>query len=297
MSDRALRRQGVLAVSALLLSAMIAGAGQAREQVLYVIAQDKDGNPVTDLGAGDFLVREDGRPREVLRVTPATAPMAVAVLVDNSAAAEQDIPFMRDALKGFVAALTPQHQVALITIGERPTGVTDYTTREAELEKGIGRLFSLSGSGAYLLEALTESSRGIRRRENERAVIVAIHTEGPEFSTSYYDAVVDDVKRAGARLIVLTLVRPGGEVMTEEARQRGLAIDKGTRATGGYRRLVIANQSLPARLAQVAAQLLAEYRVVYARPEALIPPSQVAVEVKRAGVEAYGTPARLKGKP
>ena len=43
-------------------------------------------------------VREDGARREVLRVTPATSPMPVAILVDNSQAARDHIADIRKAL-------------------------------------------------------------------------------------------------------------------------------------------------------------------------------------------------------
>ena len=56
---------------------------------MYVSVLDKAGAPVPDLGPADFIVREDNVAREVLRVAPATDPMQIAILVDNSQAAAQ----------------------------------------------------------------------------------------------------------------------------------------------------------------------------------------------------------------
>ena len=53
---------------------------------------DKKGVPVTDVTPDDLVVREDGVAREILRVEPATDPMQVALLVDNSQAATQADP-------------------------------------------------------------------------------------------------------------------------------------------------------------------------------------------------------------
>ena len=65
---------GVLLVSANLLA-------QASERVLYVTALDEQTKaPVESLGAADIRVTEDDRAREVLRVTPATTPMPIAVM-------------------------------------------------------------------------------------------------------------------------------------------------------------------------------------------------------------------------
>src|SRR5262245_49605876 len=76
---------------------------QARERVLYVSVYDSDSlQPVKDLTPENLVVREDGARREVLRVTPATSPMPVAIIVDNSAAASPNIADLRRALTGFI---------------------------------------------------------------------------------------------------------------------------------------------------------------------------------------------------
>ena len=74
-----------------------------REGVMFVSAVDREGEPVADLGPDAFQMREDGVRREILRVSRATEPIDVAMLVDNSAAARDDITFLRTALSKFVA--------------------------------------------------------------------------------------------------------------------------------------------------------------------------------------------------
>lgn len=288
---------GLTCLVASLAAALPAAAvAQPRERTLFVMVLDKEGAPVPDLGASDFIVREDGAGREVLRVSRAVVPMDIALLVDNSWAAEQDIPFIRTGLESFVDAVTPAHQVALVTFGERPEVRSDYTTSPTQLKNAIGRLFAVPDSGAYLMEGLIDVSRGLQKRESERAVAIAIHTEGPEFSNSHYDSVIDAVKRSGARLIVLTLANPRGDLQTEEARSRAVVIDRGSRVTGGYRDILISNQSLPDKLKKLANQLLNQYQVVYGRPDTLIPPEKIEVSVKKPELVALGTPARPRAK-
>ena len=43
-----------------------------------------------------------------------------------------------------------RHQVAVITIGERPTINTDYTPDLQQATKGVQRIFATPGTGAYL---------------------------------------------------------------------------------------------------------------------------------------------------
>lgn len=292
------RALSCLVVAAVAVSAAIVSA-QPRERTLFTIVLDKNGNHVPDLGVSDFIVREDGTTREVLRVSRAVVPMDIAVLADTSAAAEKDIVFLRNGLDVFIDAIMavkPAHPVALVTFGERPEVRSDYTPIAAQLKKAVGAVFARPDSGAYLLEALEEVSRGLQKRDAERAVIVVIHTEGPEFSNSHYDAVVDSIKRAGAKLIVLTLASPGGDLQTQEARSRAIVVDRGTRATGGYREILLSNQGLPDKMKTLADQLLNQYQVVYGRPDTLIPPDKIEVAVKKPDVAAHGTLARTPVK-
>lgn len=97
----------VLASVAVLASGVPVHA-QARERTLYVSALDAAGAPVPSLGPTDVRVREDGVASEVLRVTPATDPMHIALLVDNSAAVARQINDYRGGLKAFVQKFQPR---------------------------------------------------------------------------------------------------------------------------------------------------------------------------------------------
>src|SRR5689334_10787838 len=97
---------GVSVVALLILGRPAALLSQAIERSMYVSVVDQSGSPVPGLGPSDFIVREDNLSREVLRVVPATEPMQVAVLVDNSTAAAPQVQFVRRALPAFVETLT-----------------------------------------------------------------------------------------------------------------------------------------------------------------------------------------------
>src|SRR5437867_664235 len=75
----------------------------------------------------------------------------------------------------------------------------------AKLKQGIGRVFARSGAGAYFLEAVVEASRGFEKREAKRPVMVALMTEGLEFSTLYYQRVLEALEKSRAALHVLTM--------------------------------------------------------------------------------------------
>lgn len=283
-------------VSTGLLAAAVTGVrAQAglRERTIFVSAVDNRGEPVSGLGPGDFTVTEDGRQREILRVTPALEPIDIALLIDNSAAATRTIAPTREAVRAFVAQMAVGNQIAIIGLADRPTILVDFTSSPERLEQGLGRLFAMSGSGMTLLDAIVEVANGIRKRDAPRAVIVPIITAGTEFTNRYARDVVDVLKDSGAALHAIVV---GNLTMgSTEERERALAIDQGSRETGGQHVTLLAETAIEQALMKLARELSSQYKVVYGRPESLIPPEKIVVGTARTGVTMRGTPAR--GQP
>jgi VWFA-related protein len=279
------------AAAAILLSST--ALAQAQERVLYASVLDsKTKAPVAGLGPEAFRVREDGATREVLRVTPATTPMPVAVLIDDSQAAQATIADLRKGLSSFLKHIDGIGPIALVTVAARPTIHLDYTTDAKALQDAAGRIFAQPGTGATLLDAIVEVSKGLRKRESDRASIVVITTENVEYSNLHYNQVLDPLKASGAAMHAMVLLNPAGSMATDEARNRATVLDRGTGETGGLRLDVLTSISYENQLQVMAAALKNQYRVVYSRPQTLIPPDKVEVSATAAGQTAYGAPAR-----
>jgi VWFA-related protein len=267
-----------------------------RERVVYVGAVNEAGAPVRDLTARDFAVREDGIAREVLRAQPSTEPIEIALVLDNSAAMESATSDLRQALKAFVQEVNARDPIAVITVADRPTVLVNYTLDRGQVTKAIDRVFAQPASGTRLLDALIETSRGIEKRGAERAAIVAVTSQGQEFSEVPDSVVVDALKASGAAFHVAELAHAdtGIVLMDDPGKNRGQVLDAGPRASGGRHRLLLSSMGFKPELSSLAAELNAAYRVVYSRPETLIPPQKIEVTVKRPGVTARATPARIR---
>lgn len=264
---------------------------ESRERAVYVSAVDEKGEPVEGLGPEAFVVREDGVRREVLRVSRAVEPIDIALLVDNSAAVQDEITFIREALSAFVAKMAPGNQIALITLADRPTIFTDYTDEPKRLADGIGRLFPMSQSGMTLLDAIAETSAGLERREGPRAVIVGVFTDGVEFTNRYAKDVVAAAREAGVALHFVTI---GQFFHSEEhpVRERSFLLDDGPRATGGQRISLLSPHGLDQSLQRLARELSSQYKVIYGRPPSFIPPERIEVTSAQPAVTMRGAPAR-----
>jgi hypothetical protein len=77
------------AVTALLLAGP--SGAQTIEREMFVSVFDQADKPVLTLGVPDFVVREDGRVREVLRARKASDVIELALLVDTSQALDNQV--------------------------------------------------------------------------------------------------------------------------------------------------------------------------------------------------------------
>ena len=260
---------------------------------MYVSAFDENTRaPITGLGVSDFVIREDGAAREVLRVTPATSPMAVAILVDNTQAATNNIADIRRGLQSFIKALDGVGPVSIIGVADRPTILRDYTTDQKQLRDGADRVFAMPGSGATLLDAVWEISRGLQKREEDRAAMVIVTTENVEFSPRHYKEVLEALARGGAQLHAVVMNTPAGTGLDDPARNRAHVLDVGPKVSGGTRTDILSSQAFEVKLQELAAILKSQHRLVYARPQTLIPPEKIEVSAAKPGIVAAGGPAR-----
>lgn len=264
---------------------------ETRERTLFVSAVDKDGEPVSGLGPDAFVVREDGVRREVLRVSRATEPMDLALLVDNSTAATDEITFFREALAKFVARMSPGNNLAVIALADRPTILADYTTDTKRLSDTVGRLFPMPQSGMTLLDAILETTQGLSRRETPRAVIVPVITDGVEFTNRYSNDVVASLQRVDAALHIVGI---GQFIYTEEhgIRERSFLLSNGPSKSGGQQITLLSPHGLDPALQRLARELSSQYKVIYGRPQSLIPPERTDVSSAKPGVTMRGAPAR-----
>ena len=286
------------ALGALLLAAGPA-AGQSVERSLAVAVLDGDGAPVPGLNPSDFIVREDGVRREVLRVSPDTAPLQIALLVDTSEAAARAVGDFRKGLRAFIDAMDDGDRIAIIGFGGRPQILAASTPERAPLLDTADGLFSSAGTAAYLLDALSETAEGFIKREASRPVMVVLATEGLDHSHANVASVLRTLEDAAITVHTVVLTgssygnrfgRGGGDPLAQWRIDRDQALQRGPRLTGGRRRNLVAHSGVERTMRAVSAELRSRYLVVYAAPRELIPPEGVDVRVNRDDLSVRGIP-------
>ena len=292
---RPTRALGISLILALAAASAPTAAQSARdrEQTLFVSAVDDKGEPVQGLGPDAFIVREDGVKREVLRVSDATEPIDIALLVDTSQSADHDITFIRSGVSKFVAAMSKDNPTAIIGLADRPTILSEYSTDPNRLAAGIGRIFAMRGSGMTLLDGVVEVTNGLDKRDAARAAIIAVITDGPEFTTRFSKDVTARLTKSRVAFYPVTV---GQFYYSDEhdIRERTFLLDEGPRESGGERAALVAASGIEPAILRIGRELKSQYKVVYSRPESLIPPQKVEVASARSGVTMRGTPARTR---
>ena len=308
------RKALVVALGALLLAAGPA-AGQSVERSLAVTVLDGDGAPVPDLNAADFVVREDGARREVLRAARDTAPLQIALLVDTSAAAARAVVDLRKGLAAFIAAMDDGDRISIIGFGGPPRILAASTLERTALLETAGSIFSTAGNAAYLLDALSETAAGFVKREADRPVMVVLATEGLDHSFENVSTVLRTLEDAAITVHTVVLggrrfsaranpsprrfdplreiggAGAGGSPFAQWRIDRDLALQRGPLLTGGRRRDLLASSGMEHAMREVAAELNSRYLVVYSAPGALVPPERVEVRAARDGLSVRGVAA------
>jgi hypothetical protein len=283
-----------VSVSALAAAAVLASVSTRAEvapqktKTIYAAITEKTGAPVANLTAADVTVREDGQAREIVSVKPTATPMTVALLIDNSHITQGMTQELRIGMTGFVTSLlkaSPDSTMSIATFGDRPTPVRDFTSSVPVLTKDTGRLFPVTGAGSYLLDAIIDATKALKKIDAPRKVIVAFADEtGEEFSNQGRQQVFDAVKASGASLWVVVLQGGGAATETTEGKDRSAVIGDLPRQSGGMTLTILNKQGLVDRLTYLANQLAHQFEITSGRPDQLIPPSKLEVTVSMKNV-------------
>jgi Ca-activated chloride channel family protein len=286
----AVARVGV-ALAVLIAAHPIAAFEPTEDRSIFTSVLDENGVSVTALSTEDFVVRENGVAREILDVRRASDPLQIAVLVDTSEAVRPHLNDLRMGLRSFITSVQGSHELAFFEFGERPALVADFSRDPVRQNAAVGQLFARSNTGSYLLDAIVDAARQLRKREGRRPVIVVITTEGPEFSDRYHQAVLDEVRKTGAALHSFIFDQPSPPLFDTGRWEREFTLSKGATETGGRREYLLTSMALGDRLRDLALELRNQYQIVYSRPESLIAPESVEISVRRAGLTARGAQA------
>jgi len=128
----------------------------------------------------------------------------------------------------------------------------------------------------------------MQRGDNRQGFVTFDMEDGPEFSNDSHESVTTALQNAKTTLWSVVLQEGRGERMNgPEARERAIVLGDVTTASGGGNHAVLSRQAIPKGFAWVATMLTSQLDVTYARPDALIPPKKLEMDVTRKDVKLW----------
>ena len=161
------------------------GTGQvasAQDQSLFVAYTDSEGAPVTDMEAKNVIIQWDEVECEIVELEPINWPLRVTMMVDTATESAPFQPDMREGIRLFLDALSPDIEVSIWTIGGRPQKLNEHTSNPEELSDAVGRIAPEGGASTFFDGLYEEAKNVADDRDGEYfpvIVMVAVGGAGP----------------------------------------------------------------------------------------------------------------------
>jgi hypothetical protein len=302
MSPSSTRCLTILLMAAAVIAPLsLRAQGQDVVRGVYLSAFDTSGVPVLDLAPGDLVVKENGRPREIVTAEPATAPMHIALLVDDNGTG-----MFRASVAMFVQRLIGEAKFSISAVTGQVLRLVDYTSEPRALVDAIGKLNARPATpeGGQLLEGIYEAARELQKREVERPVIVVLTVGGVEHSPMPASHVLNQLRDSRASLHVFSvtnnLLRSTGvidrpSILLETAININGVLGDGPGQSGGRREEIVATTGIVQGLRELAEELAHQYHVTYRLPEGVKPSDKLGVTAVRRGI-SLRAPTRVPAR-
>jgi len=234
---------------------------------LAVTVTDLKGRFITDLGATDFEVLEEGVHQPLTIFTREDLPVSLAILIDTSASMDAKLSQAQTAAVRFVKTLHSADEAQVVQFSQRAEVVQDFTSDKAQLETAIRSTHAMGDTALYtaLYVALKDLDRRHREAELRRRAVVVL-SDGEDTASSVTDEqVLDLARRTGIGVYGVGLF--GAEA---PAAARPLNPDQSTfffsalgRATGGQAHFLKNVSQLDGVYDRLAQELRSQYGLGY----------------------------------
>jgi VWFA-related protein len=251
------------------------------ERTVYVTVTANDA-PVPDLSPADFVVKEGGKEREIVKAVPATTPMRLALAIEEQLIADNNV---RMAIFEFMKRTVERAQISLITIGLRNNVVVDFTSSPESLVGGINKLSLNPPPDSAVAEGVLDLASRFAEAKSERPVIVVVSFSGGQAGVAPR-TVLDRLRDSGALMHSVTLsgasaAAPLGSLSDQSGREQVLG--DGPKQSGGRRIEVTSTAQITRALQQIANDLASQYAISYTLPDGVKPDRRFNITVKRRG--------------
>lgn len=259
----------LIAVSLFTGAALVAQGALPAQLVVPVVVVDDKGNPIRDMRPEEFEIKEGGKSLSALRAEIDTRPLAVAVVLDSSAAlgASYQSDFVPATMK-LLQALPQGTEFTVWTTSDRPKQTVPPGTSLDDAERQL-RMIAPFGNNA-VVDTIVAASQPFNQLADRRSAVIAITT------ATMGDMQVDiqaELPRASIRPMYLATE----VILTQQDSRVQRALEYLANRTAGLHARVFSTMAVQPQIEKVLRHLDSQYRIAWA-PQ--MDPRQAKLEFK-----------------
>lgn len=250
--------------------------------VLHVSVVDGRAGFVGGLPREAFVVREDGKPRDIAFFENEDTPVCVGLVIDNSASMQRRRDAVIAAGMAFAQSSHPADEIFTLNFNEHVwPGLPDghaFTSDHDELRIALSRAGARGQTALFdaLDKALTHLDGGTQRRK----VLVVVSDGGDNASRTTFDQVLDQALRRDVVIYTIGLEDPIGHDGKPKVLRELAAV------TGGEAFFPRRNEDITAALERIARDIRSSYTIGY------VPDGDRSTGRRRIQVDVQGTDRR-----
>jgi VWFA-related protein len=231
---------------------------EATEVMLQATVVDDQKRLVTTLKQGDFQVFENEMPQRILFFQREDVPVALAILIDNSASMADKLRSVDAAAVNLVRASNPQDQVCIINFDNEVFLDQDFTSDVSLLEHALHRLSANGPTSLY--DAVAFSSAHLMKNATLPKKVIMVVTDGEDTSShSSLEAALRAVSTAGGPTVyTIGLLSKG-----PSSRQARRVLRTLAEQTGGAAFFPLKLGDVDAISQQIARDIRSQYTIRY----------------------------------
>jgi hypothetical protein len=281
---------GILAIATLCPAADGSpGDSQQTMSSRVLLATVAAGNrALVELGPDDFVIEEGGVTREVFDMHVADYP--IAVLIDNSAAARNELDAIRDAAARFVSRVG-ERAVAVGTLANPPAILASFDADRAKVLAEIRAVTANPSAGLMPLQALAAAVTAIETTGAPFSAIVVISARPIEPAEIGSAELLTPILASRAFVHVIAhrsaeVSEPGGQATRADG--DGDVLRQVSNLAHGQYTTIYSAASYGIALDRLADRLSSEVMIEYLVPPGRGGPGEVRVGVKIPGARVTG---------
>jgi len=235
---------------------------------LNVTVTEGAGKYVTDLGAEDFNVFEDGVKQDVTFFTRTNLPIALALLIDTSASMENKLPTAQEAAVGFAKRLRQQDLAEVVDFDSRVVVLQSFSNNATELEQAIRKTSAGGSTSLYnaVYIALKDLKKVVAKSTDEiRRQAIVVLSDGEDTSSLLpFEEVLDLAKRSETAIYSIGLrAGEGPGTSAKGFKEAEFVMRQFSQETGGRSFFPTQLTDLATIYGQISDELSSQYTVGY----------------------------------